>query len=164
MKELGIDVWQLFWQMTAFAVLVFLLWKFLYRPILAMLDERRDRIGQSMKDAQKASESAEELRRELERQRTEAKREGQAILGQAAEMSEKLKADILVQARSEAAKMLEDAKKQIEADRERSMAELQKQVADLALTVSQSVLPGAIDEQTHRRLIDDFLKKTDALN
>jgi len=164
MKELGIDAWQLLWQMVAFGILVFLLGRYLYRPILAMLDERRDRIAQSMKDAQKASESADDLRRELELQRTEARREGQVILSQAGEMSEKMKSEILVQARSEAAKMLEDAKKQIEADRERSMAELQKQVADLALTVSQSVLSGAIDEQTHRRLIDDFIKKTDGLS
>lgn len=160
MERLGIDVWQLIWHIVAFGILVFLLWKFLYRPILSMLDERRRRIAQSMQDAQKAAEYAANVQAELEKQRAEARKEGQAILAQANEMSEKLREEILAQAREDARKMLEKAKEEIEAERARSMAELQKQVADLALAVSQSVLREAIDEDTHRRLIGEFLSKT----
>lgn len=160
MQKLGIDGWQLFWQMVAFGILVFLLWKFLHKPILAMLDERRERIAQGMQDARKATEYAETARQEMEEQRAEARKEGQAILAQANEMSEKLREQILEQAREDSRKMMEKAKEEIEADRARSMAELEKQVAGLAVAVSQSVLKEAIDEETHRRLIGDFLDKT----
>ena len=160
MEKLGLDLWQLIWQLVAFGILVFLLGKFLYKPILTMLDERRERIAQSMQDAQKAKEYAENIQQELEQQKAETKREGQAVLTQATEMGEKLRQEILDQAREDARKMLEKAREEIEADRARSMSELQQQVADLALTVSQSVLKEAIDEETHRRLIGDFLTKT----
>ena len=160
MEKLGIDVWQLFWQMVAFGILVFLLWKFLYKSILSMLDERRERIAQGMQDARKATEYAENIQQEMEQQRAETRKEGQAILAQANEMSEKLREEILEQAREDARKMLEKAKEEIEADRARSMAELEKQVASLAVAASESVLPEAIDEETHRRLIGDFLDKT----
>jgi F-type H+-transporting ATPase subunit b len=160
MGKLGIDGWQLFWQMVAFGILVFLLWKFLYKSILSMLDERRERIAQGMQDARKATEYAETARQEMEQQRTEARKEGQAILAQANEMSEKLRQEILDQARDDSRKMMEKAKGEIEADRARSMAELEKQVAGLAVAVSQSVLQETIDEETHRRLIGDFLDKT----
>lgn len=160
MEKLGIDVGQLIWQMVAFGILVFLLWKLLYKSILSMLDERRDRIAQGMEDARKATEYAENIQQEMEEHKQEARREGQAILAQANEMSEKLREEILEQSREDARKMLEKAREEIEADRARSMAELEKQVADLAVTVSQSVLREAIDEETHHRLIDDFLDKT----
>lgn len=160
MEKLGIDAWQLLWHFVAFGILVFALWKWLYKPILSMLDERRQRIAQSMQDAQKAADYAASVQAELDKQKAESRKEGQAILTQANEMSEKLREDILAQAREDARKMLEKAKEEIDAERARSMAELQKQVADLALAVSQSVLKDAIDEDTHRRLIGDFLSKT----
>ena len=160
MEKLGLNGFQLLWQLVAFGLLVFLLRRFLYQPILKMLDERRSRIEQSMRDAQTAAEKAAAAQAEFERRIAESKREGQAILAQANEMSAKLREEILQVAREQAQQMIEKAKEEIDAERARTTLELQKQIADLAVSVSQKVLGEALDEKAHRRLIDDFLTKT----
>lgn len=161
MEKLGLNVSQLVWQIVAFGLLVFLLQRFLYKPILSMLDERRQRIEQGMRDAQKASEQAAAAQQEFERRIAEAKKEGQAILAQANEMGAKLREEILAESREEARRMIEKAKEEIEADRARAMAELESQVADLAVMISQRVIGATLDETTHRRLIGEFLAKTE---
>jgi F-type H+-transporting ATPase subunit b len=163
MDKIGLNVASLVWQIVAFGLLVFLLWKFLYQPILAMLEERRRRIEQGMKDAQMAADKAAAAQAEFERQVAESKKEGQVILAQANEMSAKLREDILAAAREESRQMIEKAKAEIQAERKQAMADLERQVADLAITVSQTVIPASLDEAAQRRLISDFLSKTGGL-
>jgi len=163
MDKIGLNVASFVWQLVAFGLLVFLLWKFLYQPILAMLEERRRRIEQGMKDAQMAAEKAAAAQAEFERQVAESKKEGQVILAQANEMSAKLREDILAVAREESRQMIEKAKAEIQAERKQAMADLERQVADLAITVSQTVIPASLDEAAQRRLIGDFLSKTGGL-
>ena len=163
MDKIGLNVASFVWQLVAFGLLLFLLWKFLYQPILAMLEERRRRIEQGMKDAQMAAEKAAAAQAEFERQVAESKKEGQVILAQANEMSAKLREDILAVAREESRQMIEKAKAEIQAERKQAMADLERQVADLAITVSQTVIPASLDEAAQRRLIGDFLSKTGGL-
>jgi F-type H+-transporting ATPase subunit b len=163
MEKLGLNVTMLFWQIVAFGILVLLLRRFLYTPIMTMLEERRRRIEQGMKDAQMAAEKAAAAQAEFERQIAESKKEGQVILAQANEMSAKLREDILAAAREESRQMIEKAKTEIAVERKQAMADLEKQVADLAITVSQTVLRESLDDATQRRLINDFLTKTGGL-
>jgi F-type H+-transporting ATPase subunit b len=163
MDKIGLNVASFVWQLVAFGLLMFLLWKFLYQPILTMLEERRRRIEQGMKDAQMAADKAAAAQAEFERQVAESKKEGQVILAQANEMSAKLREDILATAREESRQMIEKAKAEIQAERKQAMADLERQVADLAITVSQTVIPASLDEAAQRRLISDFLSKTGGL-
>jgi F-type H+-transporting ATPase subunit b len=163
MEKLGINVSQLIWQIVAFGLLVYLLRRFLYRPVLKMLDERRRRIEQSMADAQTAAEKAAAAQVEFERRLAEARKEAQTVLAQANEMSAKMRDDILQTARQEAREMVDKARQEIEADRARSMAQLEKEVADLAISVSEKVLGESLDNNMQRRLINEFLTKTGGL-
>jgi F-type H+-transporting ATPase subunit b len=163
MEKLGLNPSWLIAQIIAFGILVYLLQRFLYKPVLKMLDERRQRIEQSMLDAQAASEKAAAAQAEFERRLNEARKEAQAILATANEMSGKMREDILDTARQEARRMVDKAKEEIEADRERTMAQLEKQVAELAISASERVLGQALDDKMQRRLIDDFLTKTGGL-
>jgi F-type H+-transporting ATPase subunit b len=160
MEKLGLNVSELIWQIVAFGLLIFLLQRFLYRPVLRMLDERRSRIDQSMRDAQTAAEKASAAQAEFERRITESKKEAQAILAQANDTSAKLKEELLIEAREQARQLVEKAKEEIEAERARTMGQLEKQVADLAITVSQRVIGESLSEETQRRLIGDFLNRT----
>jgi F-type H+-transporting ATPase subunit b len=163
MEKLGINVSQLIWQIVAFGLLVFLLRRFLYRPVLKMLDERRRRIEQSMTDAQTAAEKAAAAQAEFERRLLEARKEAQGILAQANEMSGKMRDDILQTAREEAREMIEKARQEIDADRQQSMAQLEKEVAGLAISVSEKVLGQSLDDSMQRRLIEEFVTKTGGL-
>lgn len=160
MEKLGLNVSQLLWQIVAFGLLVYLLQRFLYRPVLKMLDERRRRIEQSMTDAQTAAEKAAAAQAEFERRLAEARREAQSVLAQANEMSAKMREEILQTARQEAREMVDKARQEIEADRARSMAQLEKEVAELAISVSEKVLGESLDNSMQRRLIDEFLTRT----
>jgi F-type H+-transporting ATPase subunit b len=160
MEKLGLNVSELIWQIVAFGLLIFLLQRFLYKPILKMLEERRNRIDQSMRDARIAAEKAVAAQEEFERRVNESKREAQMVLAQANEMSAKLREDILAEAREQARQLIDKAKEEIEAERARTMAQLEKQVADLAITVSERVIGESLNEESQRRLISDFLNRT----
>ena len=157
MKELGLDPVALLWQMIAFALLVLLLYKLLYRPVLRMLDERAERVRKGMEDAAKAREMAERAQEEFEKRITEARKDGQEIVAQATQMSEKLRQEILEQARAEAAQMIQKERERFTQEREQAMAELQAQVADLSVLVAQKVIGASLDEPAQRKLIADFL-------
>ena len=152
MKELGLDPVALLWQLLAFALLVFLLYKLLYRPVLRMLDERSERVRKGMEDAAKAREMAERAQEEFEKRIAEARKDGQDIVAQATQMSEKLRQEILDQARSEAEQL-------IQKEREQSMADLKAQVADLSILAAQKVIGASLDEKTQRKLVADFLSE-----
>ena len=163
MEKLGLNPSLLLAQIIAFGILVYLLHRFLYRPILNILDERRQHIEQSMMDAQSAADRAAAAQAEFERRLNDARKEAQGILAQANEMSTKMREEILDTARQDALQMIEKAKQEIEGERQRTMAQLEKQVAELAISASERVLGEALDEKVHRRLIDDFLTKTGGL-
>jgi F-type H+-transporting ATPase subunit b len=160
MERLGLNVSELIWQIVAFGLLIFVLQRFLYRPVLRMLDERRSRIDQSMRDAQTAAEKAAAAQAEFERRINDSKKEAQVILAKANETSAKLKEELLVEAREQARELVDKAKEEIEAERARTMSQLEKQIADLAITVSQRVIGESLNEETQRRLIGDFLNRT----
>lgn len=159
MQALGIDPQALLFQLIAFGLLVFLLHRLLYRPILRMLDERAERVRQGMEDAAKAREMAEKAQEEFERRIAEAKKEGQEIVAQATEVSEKVRQDILAQARAEAEQMMQRERERARREREQAMAELQEKVADLSILVAQKLIGATVDEKTQRQLVQEYLSE-----
>lgn len=159
MKELGLDPVALLWQLLAFALLVFLLYKLLYRPVLRMLDERAERVRKGMEDAAKAREMAERAQEEFEKRIAEARKDGQDIVAQATQMSEKLRQEILDQARSEAEQLIQKERERFTQEREQAMAELKAQVADLSILAAQKVIGSSLDEKAQRKLVADFLSE-----
>lgn len=159
MDKLGINPGALLWQFVAFGLLVFGLYKLLYRPVLRMLDERAERIRKGMEDAARAQEMAERAQEEFEKRIAEARKEGQEIVAQATQMSEKLRQEILEQARAEAERMIQKERERLTQEREQAMSELRAQVADLAIAAAQRVVGVALDDTAQRKLIADFLRE-----
>lgn len=159
MDKLGINPVALLWQLIAFSLLVFGLYKLLYKPVLRMLDERAERIRKGMEDAAKAREMAERAQEEFEKRIAEARKEGQEIVAQATQMSEKLRQEILEQARAEAERMIAKERERLTQEREQALSELRAQVADLSIMVAQKIVGVSLDEATQRKLIADFLRE-----
>lgn len=159
MEKLGINPVALLWQFVAFGLLVFGLYKLLYRPVLRMLDERAERIRKGMEDAARAREMAERAQEEFEKRIAEARKEGQEIVAQATQMSEKLRQEILEQARAEAERMIQKERERLTQEREQAMSELRAQVADLSIMVAQKIVGVSLDETAQRKLIADFLRE-----
>jgi F-type H+-transporting ATPase subunit b len=163
LEALGINPGYLISQIVNFTLLALLLYFVAYKPILKMLDERSARIKQGLEDAETASRRAAEMEQEFEKQVAEARREGQEIIAQATQMSEKARQEILERAREEAQAQIAKARDEIARERDQAMAQLRQQVAELSLTVSEKVIGETLDEQRQRQLIAEFLEDTEEL-
>ena len=163
MEALGINLGYLISQIVNFTLLAALLYFVAYKPVLRMLDDRSARIKKGLEDAEEASRRAAQMEQEFEQRMAEARREGQEIIAQSTQMSEKARQEILAAARGEARLEIDKAKEEIVREREMAMAEIRLQVADLSLTISEKVIGEALDEQRQRRLIEEFLEQTEEL-
>jgi F-type H+-transporting ATPase subunit b len=163
LEALGINLGYIFSQIVNFTLLAVLLYFVAYKPILRMLDERSARIQKGLQDAEDASRRAAEMEQAYEQRMATARREGQEIIAQATQMSEKARQDILAQAREEARAQIDRAREEISRERDQAMADLRQQVADLSLMISEKVLAESLDEDRQRRLIARFLEQTEEI-
>jgi F-type H+-transporting ATPase subunit b len=163
LDKLGINLGYLVSQIVNFTLLAVLLYFVAYKPILRMLDERSERIKKGLEDAEAASRRAAEIEQEFEQRMAEARKDGQEIIAQATQRSERQRHEILDEARVQARAEIDKAKEEIARERESAMAELRQQVADLSLTISEKVIGQTLDEKSQRKLIAEFLEQTEEL-
>jgi F-type H+-transporting ATPase subunit b len=163
LEALGINLGYLISQIVNFTLLALLLYFVAYKPVLRMLDERSARISKGVEDAENASRRAAQMEQEFERQLAEARREGQVIVAQATQVSERAGQEILDRAREEARTQIERAREEIARERDLAMADLRRQVAELSLMISEKILGEALNDQNQHRLIAEFLEQTEEL-
>lgn len=160
---LGINLKYLIAQIINLVLLFILLYKLLFKRFLTTLDERSARIQKGLEDAETASKRAAEAEEVYQERIEQAERERQTILSKAAQEAEKLKEDILTRAQEEANQLALEAQAGIERQREQMISELRKQVPDLTLLATTRVIGQVLDEETHRRLIDEVLVEIEEL-
>ncbi|HEX2193622.1 MAG TPA: F0F1 ATP synthase subunit B [Candidatus Limnocylindria bacterium] len=156
-NEFGVDVWKLAFQIVNFLLLLYLLNRFLFKPLLARLDERKERIEKGLEDAEAAARDRELARAEREAAVTEARREAQEMIARANKIAEDSRAETVARAREEAEKVTARAREEINAEKEKAMAELRATVADLALQAAGKLVRSEMDGPTQRRLVEEFL-------
>lgn len=153
LDKLGID-WRLFIaQLVNFVILFFALRKLLYRPVIAILDERRARITTGLRDAEQSTARLAGV--ELERREVlhRAETERAAMLERAAEEAEQLRKERAAAADEEARGIRTRATREAERVRSDLLAEVRREVGDLVLTVSRKVTAGALTEKEHARIV-----------
>jgi F-type H+-transporting ATPase subunit b len=152
----------LLWQCLAFAVLIFLLYRLAYKPVLNMLDERANRIRESMEQAEQIKAANQEAAKRAEQIIGEAQQQTRDILAQANQMSQRTIAAAQAEAREQRDKLVADARAQIQADTQRAKEELQSEVARLAIMAATKVVGRSLDSQDHMRLVDEALREAEA--
>lgn len=157
MERLGINLGYLISQIVNFVLLLIILRMFLYKPILGMLDRRREKIKTDLQDAEQARSQAETAKQEYEKQLEEAREERRSILAQATEQAEKMREEILAKARAEAQELVTKTQDEIQYERRQALLGAQDQIADLAIAAAAKVVGESLDEQAHRRLIQGFI-------
>jgi F-type H+-transporting ATPase subunit b len=155
----GVDVPKLLFQVINFLLLLYLLNRFLFKPVLKLLDEREARIKKGLEDAEAAAHDRELARAEREAALEEARKEAQAMVARANKIAEDSRAEILADAKAQADKATSRAREEITAEKEKAMAELRSTVADLALQAAGQLVRSEMDTPTQRRLVEDFLKE-----
>ncbi|MDN5292875.1 MAG: F-type H+-transporting ATPase subunit b [Eubacteriales bacterium] len=156
-EALGFDVNKFIWALINFLILVFLLKKFAYKPVLNMLDERKRSIEESLTRAEKARDEAERMQKEYEAQLAQAREEAQRIIEQATKLGEQMKEEILANAQAEASKAIQRAQEEIAREREKAVVALREEVANLAVLAAGKVLGRAISVEDHEKMIKEFI-------
>jgi F-type H+-transporting ATPase subunit b len=157
LEALGINLPYFISQVINFGLIAILLTVLLYRPMLNMLQQRKDRIARSLADVDAAREAAARAQLDYDRRIAEAQHKAQEIIGQAAQTGEKVAAEIEAEARREAEVIRAKAHEEAAAEKARVLSEVQNQIADLSMAATERVLNRAVDQNAQRQLIDQFL-------
>jgi F-type H+-transporting ATPase subunit b len=157
LEGLGINLGYLISQIINFVLLLVLLRVFLYKPIVNMLDKRREKIRTDLEEADKARSQAEAAKQEYERQLEEAKEERHSILTQAREQADKVSEEILGKARTDAQELMAKTEEEMDSLRKQALAGAQDEIVQLALAAAGKVVGETLDEKAHRRLIQEFI-------
>lgn len=149
------------WSILTFLLLFFLLKKFAFGPIQNIIDKRRDAIEESIKEADRARREQERLLAEYRETIAAAKHEAEEIIERAHKVGESTKSEIVVQAKEQAQKEIEDARDQIHRETRKAIQEIKDEVADLTILAAGKVTAKAITPEDHLRLVDEALSEVD---
>lgn len=156
MEKLGINFPLLVVQIFHFILIVYLLNRLLYRPVLNMLNERTRRIQESLQDAEQVKAQLARAKQDYEAELARARQEASAILAQAQERAKVQEQEILAQARQEAERLRSEAREQAVQERDQLLRDLKSQMAELVTLTAARVL-GEELKSNHDRLIEESL-------
>lgn len=162
---MGIGInWQvLVVQLINFALLFGLLGWVLYKPVIKMLDERAQRIRESIEQADKVRQQATQAGEEVKVQLESARKEGQVLIGQASQIGERVKEEARQQARVEADAIVAKARIEIQRERDDAIDELRREFADLTVLAAEKVIHESLNKATHQKVINEVLEKSATL-
>ena len=156
------QVGTIFWTVITFICLAFLLGKFAWKPLLGALDEREKSIQDSIDQARTDRETAEGLLTEHRALLDQARRERAEALAAGQRDAERLKSEILDEARGQREKLLTQTEAQVAASMRQARAELRAVAADLAVQAAEKLLTKNLDDPTQRKLVEDYLADLEA--
>jgi len=145
------------WTILTFLLLLTVLAKFAWKPLLKMLKDREDMIRNSLEDAEKAQTELERLNTEGEEIINKARAEAQEILSQGKASASKMKEETLNDAKEKARSITEDAQKQIQVEKEKAIAEIKGEVVNLSLSVTEKLIRKNLSPEDNKALIDESL-------
>ena len=157
MSDLGINGWNLIIQLIAFIIFVYLLWKYAFGPITRVLDQRTERVRESMEEAQRMQQELQATAARNEEVLAEARRQAQDILGQSRQQGETLVARAQEAAAQQQEIFLTQARATLRAETEQARQQLRQEVADLAVAAAARIVRKELDPATQSRLIQETL-------
>ena len=163
LETLGIHFPSLLIYLINFLLLLGLLFLFAYNPILRLMDQRADRIRESLEASERAREEAATSQQAVEEQLVEARREGQRIMDLAREAAERLRSEEMDRARGEAEAFVTRAQGDIQRERDAAIEEVRASFGDLAITAAERVVRRSLDRQAHDDLITQVLEEGESL-
>ena len=150
----------LFWVIVSalnFILFFILIWSFAFKPVSAMLSERRSKIEQGLKDAEQARRDRENAEQERTAALSEARREANEILARAQKVAQDTRDADIAATREELERLRVRAAAEIEAEKTRAIQEVRAEVADLALLAASKVVGETMTDERQRRLVEEFL-------
>lgn len=156
-----IDPGLFIWSLLIFVILVVLLYKFAFGPLMALQKQRQDEIHESIRQAEHLREEAHALLADYKTQLAAARQESEDILERARKVGEVTKAEILEEAKTQAARAVEKAHEQIERETRQALQEIKAEVAALTLLATEKVTKKTLTEKDHLNLINEAIAEID---
>ncbi len=156
MEALGINLGYLLVQIFNFLIMFVILRAWVFKPIVGMLEERRERIAQGLEDARVAEEAREKAEEEAEKIIADAQQEANKRVREATTRAEEAARDIKAAAEREANEIRESASADAAKAKEEALGELRGQIASLAMAAAQKLIGDALDEKRQHALINEF--------
>jgi len=156
---LKVDPGLLLWTIITFAVLVLLLWKTAWRPIVDALDARAEKIRGDIENAEKSREEAEKVLAQHSEAMKKAKDEAAEIIAKGREEAEKVKNEIVEKASNEAATIAERARKEVEIAKENAITEIKNEVVLLSTGIASKIISKNINPDDQKALVNEALNK-----
>lgn len=149
------------WQLITFLVVLFVLAKFVWKPIMGALRQREASIAESLASAEKARQEMENLNAANEKLLQEARMERDKMLKDAKEATNSMIEEAREKAKKEGAKMLEDAKKAIDGEKQQALVQMQDEAANLSVQIAEKILRKNLKNSADQKeLVSTYIKET----
>jgi F-type H+-transporting ATPase subunit b len=148
-------------QLLIFLVMLGVLYRFAWGPLLRILDERRARIAQGVEATERAMQELAAAEKERQAKLDEARREAQALLDRIAKQGEDLRKELEAKAREQAEALTAKARAEIQQERQKAVQDLRLQVADLAVLAAGRIIGESLDAKKHRELIERAIEEAE---
>jgi len=147
----------IFWEVVSFAILLAVLWKFAFPPILQTLEERERKIRESLEQADRHRAEAEQKMQEYEAKLKAASKEAENVLHAARERAQRVMEENEQRLKTETQRYKEDATREIEQERRRAIQDIRNQTTEIALLVAEKVVGRSLTDADHKRMADEAL-------
>ena len=146
------------WTIITFLILLFVLAKFAWKPLLAALESRESTIRSSLDDAEKAKQELERINVESEEIIAKAQSNAQGIRSEAKAAAEKIKADLIASTDDDVKKIRDEANKQIQIEKDKAINDIREEVVTLTMSVAEKVIKKNLSKDENQSLIEESLK------
>ena len=163
LRVLGVDIKLVVVQALGFLILLYLLRRFLFDKIFALLKARNEEIRDTFEKIEKDRQAAAKLKADYERRVSEAEEEAERRLAEAVKQAKQIGAEIIEKTRQEAELIKLNAKETLELERKKATQELRNQVITLSLLTSQKLIGQSLSRETAERLVDEFIEESEGL-
>ena len=151
-----------FWTIFTFLILLGLLARFAWRPLLGALESRQATIRKSLDDAEAARRQLEQAQQNAEATMRQARVEADTILSDTRSAAATLREQMRQEAQAEAQALVANAERQIQLERDRALAEVRREAVDVSLAIATKLIQRNITREDNEALIDDALKQVEA--
>ncbi len=156
-EALGLNLPQLIAQVANFFLLLVILRLVAYKPILKMLDERKQKIAEGLNAAELARAEAAQAQANIASQLQEGQRQAQEVVAGAQQIATRIQAEAREQANRDREESLVRARAEIQLERDRAVADLRREFADITVSAAEKVIGQSLDRTAHQRIIDEAL-------
>lgn len=160
---MNLEIQQILTQALGFIILLWILKKLAWKPLLGLLDERKERIASELKNIEDTKANLARLEEEYRAKLADIDNQARIKIQEAISEGQRMAMEIQDKARDEARKIVEKARANVEMEVARARVELRNQVANLAIKAAEKVLQEELDEEKHKRLVLNFIEEVEQI-